>query len=156
MSRRRVWLAGGVALILAGCGGGETPTPGAPTPAPGPVARPPAAPALPKEPEAGPALPAISYEAKARRDPFQPVVLPTETGAKGLSVDSVKLTGVIQGRQGPLALVEGPDGIGYILRTGDVLGNGRVTQIGPDAVNFTVAGGGGQAATTVTLRLRTD
>jgi Tfp pilus assembly protein PilP len=155
--RRKVWLAGGVALILAGCGGGGTSTPGAPTPGPGPVARPPApASTLPKEPEAGPALPAIAYEAKGRRDPFQPVVLPTETAAKGLSVDSVKLTGVIQGRQGPLALVEGPDGIGYILRTGDVLANGRVTQISADAVNFTVAGGAGQAATTVTLRLRTD
>lgn len=144
-----------VALLLAGCGGGSAPPPPGP-PAPGPVATPPQPklPAQPAQPEAGPPLPPIPYEAKQRRDPFTPVVV--SQGGKGLQVGSVKLVGIIRGRQSPLALVEAPDGIGYILKPGDTLGDGRVTQIAPDAVTFTVAGPPGQKPSVVTLRLRTD
>jgi len=51
-----------------------------------------------------------------------------------------------------LALVEGPDGVGYILKSGDGLGYGRVTGITATTVTFAVAAQPGQA-TTVTLRL---
>jgi Tfp pilus assembly protein PilP len=112
-------------------------------------------PAAPKVPEAGPPLPPLSYEARQRRDPFQPQVV-TPTGTRGLSVAAVKLVGVVQGRLAPLALVEAPDGIGYILKSGDVLGDGRVTEIGSDSVSFAVAARPGAAPTVVTLRLRTD
>jgi Tfp pilus assembly protein PilP len=110
---------------------------------------------VPKEPDAGPPLPPVSYDAKQRRDPFAPLVV-AEGATKGLTVASVKLTGVIQGRQGPLGLVEAPDGIGYVLKPGDVLGDGRVAEIGKDTISFSVAARPGQPATTVTLRLRTD
>jgi hypothetical protein len=74
----------------------------------------------------------------------------------GLRVAAAKLTGVIAGRQGPLGLVEAPDGIGYILKPGDALGDGRVLEIGKDSISFAVSARPGQPATTVTLRLRTD
>jgi Tfp pilus assembly protein PilP len=65
----------------------------------------------------------------------------------------VKLVGIIQGRKGPLALVEAPDGLGYILKVDDVLGDGRVTEIGSGTVTFAVIGRAGQKPATVTLRL---
>lgn len=153
MSRagRRVAAALGVASLLAGCGGGAAP-PG--PPAPGPSAVPPRVSVAPKEPDAGPPLPPIAYEGKQRRDPFAPLVV--AEGAKGLTVASAKLAGVIQGRQGVLGLVEAPDGIGYILKPGDALGDGRVVEVGKDSISFSVTGRPGQAPTTVTLRLRTD
>jgi Tfp pilus assembly protein PilP len=66
-----------------------------------------------------------------------------------------KLTGVI-GSRTPLALVEASDGIGYILKPGDTLGDGRVTEITQSTVTFAVAAKSGQAATTTTLRLAQD
>ncbi len=133
----------------------RAPTPPGP-PAPGPVVTPPPPkpPAQAVQPEAGPPLPPKAYEARQRRDPFTPVTV--SLGGKGLQVGSAKLVGIIQGRRAPLALVEAPDGIGYILKAGDSLGDGRVTHIAPDAVTFTVAGPPGQKPGTVTLRLRTD
>ncbi|OGK80751.1 MAG: hypothetical protein A2X52_04515 [Candidatus Rokubacteria bacterium GWC2_70_16] len=156
MMARCALVALSAALVLAGCGGGTAPAPPGP-PAPGPVATPPPPPKPPglaAQPEAGPPLPPIPYEVKQRRDPFSPVVV--SQGGKGLQVGSVKLVGIIQGRQSPLALVEAPDGIGYILKPSDTLGDGRVTQIGPDSVTFAVPGAPGQKPGSVTLRLRTD
>jgi hypothetical protein len=150
------WLA--LALLASGCGGGTPPSPppaaGAPAPGvaataaakPGPVA-------LPKEPEPGPPLPPLSYDAKGRRDPFVPIVLAKDK--PGLSILSFKLTGVI-GSRPPLALVEGSDGIGYILKPGDTLGDGRVTEITQSTVTFAVAAKSGQAATTSTLKIAQD
>jgi Tfp pilus assembly protein PilP len=151
------WLA--LALLLSGCGGGPpSPPPGAAKPASGAAATATAAAkpgpvALPKEPEPGPALPPLSYDAKGRRDPFVPIVL--AKGKPGLSILTFKLTGVI-GSRPPLALVEASDGIGYILKPGDTLGDGRVTEITQNAVTFAVAARAGQAATTATLRLAQD
>ena len=151
------WLA--LTLLASGCGGGAPPSPppaaGAPAPGaaataavkPGPVA-------LPKEPEPGPSLPPLSYDAKGRRDPFAPIVLAKDK-PMGLSITTLKLAGVIRGRT-LLALVEAPDGLGYILKPGDTLGDGRVTEITQNAVTFAVAARAGQAETTATLRLAQD
>ena len=150
------WLA--LALLLSGCGAPPSPPAAAAKPVPeaaatatsaakpGPVA-------LPKEPEAGPVLPPLSYDAKGRRDPFVPIVLAKDK--PGLSILTFKLTGVI-GSHPPLALVEASDGIGYILKPGDTLGDGRVTEITQSTVTFAVAAKSGQAATTTTLRLAQD
>ena len=149
------WLA--LALLLSGCGGAPpSPPPAAAKPAPEAAATAAAKPgpvALPKEPEAGPALPPLSYDAKGRRDPFVPIVLAKDK--PGLSIMTFKLTGVI-GSHPPLALVEASDGIGYILKPGDTLGDGRVTEITQSTVTFAVAAKSGQAATTATLRLAQD
>lgn len=150
--------------LLASCGGSEAPpTAPAPTPAPPPAAAPPApgASALPgasavkpKDPEAGAPLPPIAFDSKGRRDPFAPVSLAAEN--KGITLTAAKLVGIVQGRPGLMALVEGPDGIGYILKPGDALGNGRVTAITAASVTFAVAAQPGQGPTTVTLRLPLD
>ena len=151
------WLA--LALLLSGCGGAPpSPPPAAAKPTPGAAATAtaaakPGAVAVPKEPEAGPALPPLSYDAKGRRDPFVPIVLAKDK--PGLSILTFKLTGVI-GSRSPLALVEASDGIGYILKPGDTLGDGRVTEITQSTVTFAVAAKSGQAATTTTLRLAQD
>jgi len=151
MSPRAIPLAAAF-LVLAGCGSSATP-PAPPAPAPTAAVTPPRAPMAPKEPDPGPALPPIPYEAKARRDPFTPLVI--ASGSKGLTIGSAKLVGIISGPQ-PLALVETPEGIGYILKAGDTLGDGRVTEIGADSVSFAVAPKPGEKAGIVTLRLRTD
>jgi hypothetical protein len=108
----------------------------------------------PLDPGAGKALPPVAYDGKNRRDPFSPVSLATE--AKGINVTAAKLVGIVEGRQGTLALVEGPDGVGYILKSGDALGNGRVTGITRTTVTFAVSAQPGQGPTTVTLRLVLD
>ncbi|MGH7413295.1 MAG: hypothetical protein ACREKJ_03770 [Candidatus Rokuibacteriota bacterium] len=132
--------------MMVACGGGTPPPPTAVTPAPaapGPVVR-------PKEPDTKALVP-IAYEPKGRRDPFTPIFLGKDNA--GLSVSAVKLTGVVGGRAGLMALVEAPDGIGYILKPGDALGDGRVTGITPTSVTFAVSARGSQSASSLTLRL---
>jgi hypothetical protein len=97
-------------------------------------------------------LPPKAYQARERRDPFRTLSV-VEGRVRGFTVSAAKLVGIIQGRQGPLALVEAPDGLGYILKIGDVLGDGRVTEIGAGTVSFTVSGRPGQKPAVVTLRL---
>ena len=167
MSARRLALGLSVMLSVAGCGG-SGPTPGArpavpgaqlvpPTAATLPAPAPAAAPAvLPKDPEPGPPLAPKSYEVKGRRDPFVPIALPKPKDTKGgIDVSIFRLVGVIQGPT-LLALVEGPDGVGYILKPGDMLGDARLTEVTLTSVVFTVDPLGGQRPGTITLRLRTD
>lgn len=99
------------------------------------------------------APPAQSYEAKGRRDPFE--TLETREGTGGLNVASTKLTGIVRG-QSTLALVETVDGIGYILKPGDTLGDGRLVEIGADSVVFTVTPKPGSTTNRVVLRLATN
>jgi Tfp pilus assembly protein PilP len=148
MNTRVLALAAATSLVVAGCGSSSPPPP------PGPVAAAPRAPMAPKEPDPGPALTPIPYETKGRRDPFSPLVI--ASGGKGLTIGSAKLVGVIQGRSSPLALVETAEGIGYVLKAGDTLGDGRVTEIGVDFVSFAVTPKPGETGGAVTLRLRTD
>ena len=84
------------------------------------------------------------------RDPFSPVPVAKEKA--GLDVATTRLVGVIQGGQ-LLALVEAPDGLGYIVRPGDVLGNGRITDVTVSSITFAVAGQAGQRENSLTLRL---
>lgn len=154
----------GLALVLAACGGSPAPpvppTAAAPQPAPagsqpapaGPqpaaaVTAKDAAPAVPSRPEA-------QYDSKGRRDPFEPPA--AREGAAGTSVASAKLTGIVQSAGTVLALVETPDGLGYILKPGDVLGDGRVIEIGRDNVVFSVAPRSGSTISRVVLRLAGD
>jgi hypothetical protein len=83
-----------------------------------------------------PRPPAPTYETKGRRDPFE--VLETREGAPGTSVSAARLAGVVRSHSGPMALIETPDGLGYILRPGDILGEGRLLEVQVDSVIFTV------------------
>ncbi len=99
--------------------------------------------------------PPVAYAAKGRRDPFRPPVREVEAKG-GLAIAGMKLVGIVQGRQGPLAMVEGPDGLGYILRPGDAIGEGRVAEIGTDSVTIQAAGLPGQVPTRMVLRLKAE
>jgi hypothetical protein len=144
---RLILAAGATAVLLAGCGGSAPPTSAPATVA----AATPASVVRPKEPDSGEPLPPIAYEPKGRRDPFTPIFLGKDNAA--ISVSAVKLTGVVGGPGRLLALVEAPDGIGYILKPGDALGDGRVTAITSNSVTFAVQARGAQSASSLTLRL---
>ena len=157
------WALGTLAAgsLAAGCGGGSPAPPAANKVALGeqPVAaqaapqKSPAPTVMPKTPEPGPPLPPLAYEARGRRDPFAPVQVATEKA--GLEVGAVKLVGIISGIT-PLALAETPDGLGYILKQGDVLGNGRVTEVTANSVTFAISGRAAQRETSLTLRIGRD
>jgi hypothetical protein len=159
MRRLAVLLA---ALAAAACTGSPSsaPAPG-PAPAvaqsaapaaaaPAPAATLPPAPVAPASPAAAPPLPAgvlteapalprppvLEYDTKGRRDPFE--VLETREGAGGTTVAAARLAGIVRSGEGPMALIETPDGLGYILRPGDTLGEGRLLRITGDSVVFTV------------------
>jgi hypothetical protein len=149
----------GLVILAAACAGPPPPPPPRPTPAQpaaqpprpaAPAARPAAPPAMPKEPELKP-LPLFTYQARGRRDPF--TSLTELEGGKGLTVAAVRLVGIIEGRQERLALVEAPDGLGYILRAGDQIGDGRVTDVGRDSLTFSVVARPGQPAQPVVKRI---
>lgn len=139
----------GVSLGLTGCPGGESPTP-APQPRPAqPAQARPAAPTVAAVPAAAPVRQTFVYEPRGRRDPFRPLIEPrvraVKTGPKiglaALEVNEIKLSGIIWEQRGFLALVEAPDGKGYVLRVNDTIGgDARVTKITPEGVTFEVRG----------------
>jgi len=162
------------AAVLSACGRSPAPTPVAAA-----ASEPAAAPASPKsEPpkiasSTAPtpaavakaasdllAPPARPYDARGRRDPFDNLELQLQQKDKekgrtsGFTVASTKLTGIVRG-ESLLALVETPDGVGYILKPGDTLGDGRLLEIARDSAVFTVAPKGGSASR-VTLKIAAD
>lgn len=149
---RRVRVVILVALVAAAVACGTPQAPQQPK-----AAAPPAPPAPGQQTGLVPQVPALpeptgpKYEAKGRRDPF--TVVERVEGPGAMSVASAKLTGIVRGRQ-TLALVETQDGIGYILKTGDTLFDGRVVEIGSDSVVFAVtAKPGSTTSNRVVLRL---
>jgi hypothetical protein len=169
-----LWLAALTAAATA-CSGSPTPPPAAAPPRPVTQATPPApagqaaAPAPGAIPAAAPAPAAPSttvradaprtppvpvYEARGRRDPFEPVQI--VKGSRGPNVASAKLTGIVRGSGTHWALVETSDGIGYMLRPGDELGEGRVVEIQRDSVVFTIAPKPGAGPERVVLSLATQ
>lgn len=143
----------GVAGVLPACGTPPAPPPVAVTPIPPrPVAATRPVPVTP--PDLNPLegsgdIP--KYEASGRRDPFE--VYEVRSGSASLTVASTRLTGIVRNSGSALALVEAPDGIGYILRPGDTLGDGRLMDIGLDNVVFAVTAKAGAPTTRVVLRL---
>jgi Tfp pilus assembly protein PilP len=108
------------------------------------------------------------YEAKGRRDPFRPLIAPRvvepktrpKTGLASLEINELKLAGIIWEPRGFLAMVEAPNGAGYVLRVNDVIGgDARVAKITAEAVTFEVQGAVTIAqarARLVELRLRKE
>jgi Tfp pilus assembly protein PilP len=170
--RSRQDLLGAIALAalvgLSGCSDGGSPSaPQAPKPAQAQPAKPAASAAAPVK-----AAAVYVYETKNRRDPFRPLIMPrVETTTRGkcqpgqpglgcLDVKELKLAGIVWGQRGYYALVEAPNGAGYVLRVNDTVGeDARVTKIASDIVAFEVKGGFGpqaQQARVVELRLRKE
>lgn len=155
-------MLGGICAALTACSG-SPPTPATPAaPAKPPAASAPASVAAVRPGQSGPTqlvppappVPAPDvpkYADKGRKDPFTEVQLASASG--GLSVSTTKLTGIVRGPRAVLALLETPDGIGYILKPGDTLGDGRLMEIGADNVVFAVGPKPGAPASRVVLRL---
>ena len=145
-AHRGVLMSVGLAVMLAACGSTPPPAP----PKPSASSQPAAAQAVPAEVVV--AVP--KYDARGRRDPFE--TLEVREGSGGLTVAATRLTGIVRSNRSALALVEAPDGIGYILKPGDTLGDGRLLEIGSDSVVFLVAPKTGAPSNRVVLRLATN
>jgi hypothetical protein len=98
--------------------------------------------------------PAPASARKGRRDPFAPIEL-VQPDVRPYAVASARLKGIVRGLPAR-ALLETPDGIGYILKLGDVFADGRLIEIGPDNVVFSVAPRRGTTTDRIVLRLPTD
>ena len=161
-----------LAATVSACGGSPAPTP-APASAPKPAAAhapPGPAASTPKPPTPAAAAvvvtkaaaevlspPAPRYDPKGRRDPFDNLEVQAQEKEKatGLTIASAKLTGIVRGH-GPLALIETADGVGYILKPGDTLGDGRLLEIAKDSAVFAVAPKPGSPSNRVVLKITVD
>lgn len=150
----------GLVLLLSACGRSPSTSSPPPSPAgkPGAVAKAPGAAGssgAATTADEGIQLPAPSqaqYDAKGRRDPFE--VPGAREGAASMTVASAKLAGIIRtAGGGALALIETPEGLGYILRRGDTLGDGQLVEIDQNSVVFAVATRSGPTPNRVVLRL---
>jgi len=143
----------GFAITVAACSGSPAPAPST-QPAPAATPRPAAATALPPTTPVAGAPP--TYERKGRRDPFQPIEIEIVQDVEiKLALASARLTGIVRG-SATLALVEMPDGMGYIMQPGDTLAEGRLIEIGTDNVVFSVPSRKGSTAGRLFLRLPSD
>ncbi len=85
-----------------------------------------------------------SYNPLGRRDPFSPIIVRDERKAQSedrpplerYNLFEFKLTGLVWGGFGYNAMLEGPDGKGYFVRVGTIIGlnKGVVKKITKDAV----------------------
>ena len=79
------------------------------------------------------AEPLYVYNPAGRRDPFMPLIVRDEKKAKAAdrppleryTITEFKLTGIVWGGFGYNAMLEGPDGKGYFVRVGTVIGQNR-------------------------------
>ncbi len=89
----------------------------------------------------------FSYDPAGRRDPFRSLragfeqkfddeAEPRPPGLPGMSVDEIRLEGIIETPNGILAFVQGRDNISYILRPGTKLYDGEVKEIQFDRIVF--------------------
>jgi type IV pilus assembly protein PilP len=85
------------------------------------------------------------YDPQGRRDPFQSLIGPTPKlqdkdrpqGIPGFLIDEIKLQGVLRTHsQGLIAMVNGPDNKGYMVKVGDKCLDGEVIRITPSSVVF--------------------
>jgi hypothetical protein len=100
-----------------------------------------------------PAAVGVRYDSKGRRDPFE--VLEIRSGT-ARSVASARLVGIVRGPRLTLALVETSEGLGYIMKPGDTLGDSRLMEIGTNSVVFATAPKPGASPERVVLRLPAD
>jgi hypothetical protein len=105
-------------------------------------------------PGPAPSAPVPAYERKGRRDPFQPIET-VQPDLRPPAVASARLKGIVRGTP-PRALLETSDGIGYILKLGDIFADGRLIEIGGDSVVFSVASRRGSTTDRIVLRLPAD
>jgi len=84
------------------------------------------------------------YDPQGRRDPFQSLVGPAPKiqpgqrppGVPGFLIDEMKLQGVVRTKAGLVAMINGPDNKGYLIRVGDKVLDGEVIRITQTSVVF--------------------
>ncbi|MGA7614148.1 MAG: pilus assembly protein PilP [Thermoanaerobaculia bacterium] len=84
------------------------------------------------------------YDPQGRRDPFRSLIGPSPKitrenapeGPAGFMIDEIDLQGIIRTGQGLVAMIDGPDNKGYLLRNGDKVFDGEVIRITADSVVF--------------------
>jgi len=135
---------------LAGCSKSST-TPAPPAsapavPAPGAQSITSPQPVKPETPAVieAPKEPLYTYKPAGRRDPFAPIIEREEkkekTGAlpplERYALNEFKLTGILWGGFGYNAMLEAPDGKGYFIRIGTIMGQNRgvVKKINKDSL----------------------
>ncbi len=95
-----------------------------------------------------------SYEPAGRRDPFVPLLgLELGGGKTGhLSPENLRLIGILWGDRGYYALVKDGQDNGYILKRGDRVAGGHVSDINQQAIIFEIMHAG--VVTKYELRLQ--
>lgn len=84
------------------------------------------------------------YDPQGRRDPFQSLIGPSPQrksgqvpGPAGFLIDEIKLQGIVKTKQqGLVAMVNGPDNKGYLIKVGDKVLDGEVIRITGTSVVF--------------------
>ena len=84
------------------------------------------------------------YDPQGRRDPFQSLIGPSPKrsagqvpGPPGFLIDEIKLQGIVKTRQqGLVAMVNGPDNKGYLIKVGDKVADGEIIRITSTSVVF--------------------
>jgi type IV pilus assembly protein PilP len=85
------------------------------------------------------------YDPQGRRDPFQSLIGPTPKlqpgqrppGLPGFLIDEIKLQGIVKTRQqGLVAMVNGPDNKGYLMKIGQKVLDGEVIRMTSGSVVF--------------------
>ncbi len=88
---------------------------------------------------------AYHYDPQGRRDPFQSLIGPTPRlqpgqrppGPPGFLIDEIRIQGVVKTRlQGLVAMINGPDNKGYLVKIGDKVLDGEVIRITPNSIVF--------------------
>lgn len=88
---------------------------------------------------------AYHYDPQGRRDPFQSLIGPAPklqpgqrpVGPAGFLIDEIKVQGVVKTRQqGLMAMVNGPDNKGYLVKVGDKVLDGEIIRITPNSIVF--------------------
>jgi type IV pilus assembly protein PilP len=117
--------------LIAGCS--ETGKPVAPPPAPKPQPKSAMTGTVAETKTEVPSEQVYAYNPAGRRDPFTPIVIKEEKKAIGgtktplerYPLNEFKLAGIVWGGLGYHAMLEGPDGKGYFVKVGTVIGPNR-------------------------------
>jgi len=113
-------------LALAACGSKPPPRPAA-------VARPATPAPVAAAPTALPEAPEWAYSSVGKRDPFRSFLAEIEVSAQAVAsrcatplgrfeLEQLKLAAVITGLEDPVAMVQAPNGVGYMVRRGACIG----------------------------------
>ena len=101
------------------------------------------------------------YNALGRRDPFQSLMEGEYVGADvggqaPPDLGGLKLVGVVWGRSDQFAMVEDPNGGGYVLRRGDRVMNGYVEALKRDAMIVSITVDGQSQSVTIPISRKGD